>query len=123
MRLDGYGSVSASGYCTAVKTITTSSAGINGTLGSYAVQYEDSSIFVTATGFTGSNAVVTLPNTTVAPIGRTYTVKLITSGSVLVTGSNSGANIDSAASFTLTAQNKYVTVQSTGTQWYVIANN
>jgi hypothetical protein len=77
----------------------------------------DSVILVTATGQT-----ITLPDATTHCAGRIYTIKLTASGSATV-ATTSSQNIDSASTYSLSAQNKYVTVVSDGTQWRVIGNN
>lgn len=71
---------------------------------------------VTATGQT-----ITLP-TAVGIAGRIYTIKLTASGSCTV-NTTSSQNIDGSTTYSLASQYKYVTVQSTGSAWIVIANN
>lgn len=71
---------------------------------------------VTATGQT-----ITLP-TAVGITGRVYTVKLTASGSCTV-ATTSSQNIDASTTYSLASQYKYVTVQSNGANWIVIANN
>lgn len=74
-------------------------------------------IKVTATGQT-----ITLP-TAVGIDGRTYTIKLTASGSCTV-ATTSSQTIDGSTTYTaLNAQYKYVTVQSDGANWIIIANN
>ncbi|MDB6066711.1 MAG: hypothetical protein JWR26_2919 [Pedosphaera sp.] len=81
----------------------------------YAATYADSTIKITATGKT-----VTLPAATVMP-NRIYNVILTAAGTGTLNGG--GSNINGATTYSLSAQYKYVTVQSDGTQWWVIANN
>lgn len=71
---------------------------------------------VTATGQT-----ITLP-TAVGITGRVYTIKLTASGSCTV-ATTSSQNIDAATTYSLASQYKYVTVQSNGSNYIVIANN
>jgi len=65
---------------------------------------------------------ITLPDATSHCAGRIYTVKLTVSGTGTV-ATTSSQNIDGATTYSLSAQYKYVTVQSDGTQWWIIANN
>lgn len=71
---------------------------------------------VTATGQT-----ITLP-TAVGCTGRVYTIKLTASGSGTV-ATTSSQTIDASTTYSLSAQYKYVTVQSDGANWMIIANN
>lgn len=73
-------------------------------------------VVVTATGQT-----ITLP-TAASITGRIYTVKLSASGSGTV-ATTSSQTIDGATTYSLSAQYKYVTVQSDGSNWHIIANN
>lgn len=70
---------------------------------------------VTATGQT-----ITLP--TAVGNSRVYTIKLTASGSATVT-TTSSQTIDGSTTYSLSAQYKYVTVQSNGTNWIIIGNN
>jgi hypothetical protein len=63
-----------------------------------------------------------LPSAAGSNKGRIVTVKQIAAGSASVT-TTSSQTIDGAASYTLSAQYKYVTVQSDGSNWFIIANN
>jgi hypothetical protein len=63
---------------------------------------------------------VTLPDATTVP-GQIFTVKMRASGACTV--GTFGGNIDGSATYSLSAQYKYVTVQSDGTDYNVIANN
>lgn len=71
---------------------------------------------VTATGQT-----ITLP-TAASITGRTYTVKLTASGSCTV-ATTSSQTIDGSTTYSLSAQYKYVTVQSNGSNWIIISQN
>ena len=84
---------------------------------SYTVDAGDSTIIITATGQT-----VTLPDATSHCKGREYTIKLVASGTCTV-ATTSSQHIDAATTYSLSAQYKYVKVQSDGTQWWIIANN
>jgi hypothetical protein len=88
---------------------------------SYAIAVIDSTILVTATGQT-----ITLPNANSGlnnGTGHIYTVKLTHSGTCTITNATGAQTIDGALSYTLSAQYKYVTVQSDGANWNVIGNN
>ncbi len=71
--------------------------------------------------FTTNTDTLTLP-TAVGRTGEVYTIKVTanTTGRVVTTSSQT---IDGATSYNLTAQYKFVTVQSNGANWIVIANN
>jgi lysophospholipase L1-like esterase len=71
---------------------------------------------VTATGQT-----ITLP-TAVGISGKTFTIKLTASGSATV-ATTSSQTIDGSTTYSLASQYKYVTVQSNGANWIIIANN
>lgn len=73
-------------------------------------------VVVTATGQT-----ITLP-TSASITGRIYTIKLVASGSCTV-ATTSSQTIDGSTTYSLASQYKYVTVQSNGSGWHVIANN
>jgi hypothetical protein len=83
---------------------------------SYTATSTDRIIEVTATGQT-----ITLP-TAVGITGRDYTIKLTASGSATV-ATTSSQTIDAATTYSLSAQYKYVTVESNGANWIIIANN
>lgn len=76
----------------------------------------NNSVDVTATGQT-----ITLP-TAVGITGRTYIIKLTASGSATV-ATTSSQTIDGSTTYSLSAQYKYVTVQSNGANWNIIGNN
>lgn len=66
---------------------------------------------------------VTLPSAT-GTNGRRYTVKKTDSGGNAVTvGTTSSQTIDGSTTYALSAQWKYVTVCSDGTNWKIVANN
>lgn len=72
---------------------------------------------------TGGAFTITLP-TAGGRIGKTFTIKRISAtANNLTVGTTGGETIDGAATFVLTAQWKYVTVQSDGGNWLVVANN
>jgi hypothetical protein len=83
---------------------------------SYTLGASDSVVYMTATGQT-----MTLPSAATTT-GREYTIKMVASGSCTV-ATTSSQNIDASTTYSLSAQWKYVTVVSNGTQWYVVANN
>lgn len=84
--------------------------------GSYTATIADNVIEVTATGQT-----ITLP-TAVGIQGRHYTIKLTASGSCTV-ATTSSQTIDGSTTYSLSAQYKYVTIQSNNVNWNIIANN
>lgn len=84
---------------------------------SYHVRPVDHTVLLDASGIA-----VTLPAAAVA-IGRVYTLKLIASGSTATVAVAPGDLLDGATSYALTAQYKYVSVQSDGSNWWVVANN
>lgn len=91
----------------AVKTVTAN----------YLVSPDDSTILINA-----ATKTVTLP-LAARRAGKVYIVKLIassTTGAVAVSGSD---HIDGATSYSLSAQYKFVQVQSDGTTWQIIGSN
>jgi len=68
-----------------------------------------------------SGATVTLP-TAVGIKGRVYIIKLTASGTATV-NTTSSELIDGASTYSLTAQYKYIHVQSDGANWFIIAQN
>lgn len=89
--------------------ITSTATSLTATIAHY-------TILVTATGQT-----ITLP-TAVGITGRIYTIKLTSTGSATV-ATTSSQTIDGSTTFSLSAQYKYVTVQSDNVGWNIIANN
>lgn len=83
---------------------------------SYTLTIAEYVVEVTATGQT-----MTLP-TAVGAAGKVYTIKLTASGSSTV-ATTSSQTIDGSTTYSLSAQYKYVTVQSNGANWNIIANN
>jgi hypothetical protein len=71
---------------------------------------------VTATGQT-----ITLP-TAPSVNGRYYTIKLTASGTGTI-ATTSSQTIDGSTTYSLSAQYKYVTVVSNGSNWIIVANN
>ncbi|SDD23571.1 hypothetical protein [Williamwhitmania taraxaci] len=81
----------------------------------YTASATDNCINIIASG------TITLPTaTTIA--GRNYTIKNTSTGNVIVATTNS-QTIDGAATYTLSAQYKYVTVISDGSNWLIIGGN
>jgi hypothetical protein len=81
----------------------------------YSASYADNTILLATAG-----TAVTLPSVT-GRAGLNFTIKALnSSGSVNTTSSQ---KIDSGTFYTLTASNKYVSVQSDGTQWWIVGNN
>jgi len=83
---------------------------------SYTPSLLDKTIEVTATGLT-----ITLP-TAVGIVGKEYIIKLTTSGSATV-ATTSSQTMYCSTTYSLTAQYKYVFVQSNGSNWIIIGNN
>lgn len=89
--------------------------------------YAASAVDITATtahktiDLTVTGKTVTLP-TAVGITGRNYTIKLTASGTGTV-ATTSSQTIDGSTTYSLSAQYKYVTVQSNGANWIIIANN
>lgn len=72
-----------------------------------------------------NTATVNLPSAAAVP-GRSYTVKLLVvpaSGTSVAVTPVFGQTVDGAASTALSARYKYVTVQSDGSNWHIVANN
>jgi hypothetical protein len=92
-----------------LKTVTKTS--------SYALTANDAVVLMN-----GVTLTATLPDATSHCTGRTYIIKLIASSTCTV-ATTSSQHIDGATSYTLSAQYKYVYVQSDGTQWWILGNN
>ena len=86
------------------------------TSGTYSVAYWDGLIL--ASGATG----VTLRDASEIP-GRIITVKQLAASGTCTVGTVSSQTIDGAATYSLSAQYKYVTVHSDGSNWFVVASN
>ncbi len=84
---------------------------------SYTATNDDYTIEVTGTG-----KVITLP-TAVGITGRVYIIKCTNASGADTVATTSSQNIDAATTYILATQYKYVTVQSNGANWIVIANN
>lgn len=84
--------------------------------GNYTLTATDYGIELTATGLTA-----TLPTAVSVP-GRTYVIKLTASGTGTV-ATTSSQTIDGSITYSLSAQYKYVSVQSNGANWIIIGNN
>lgn len=108
----------------AAATAPTSTLSVFGSFGlqyvskstSYTMTATDQAVEVTATGKT-----ITLP-TAASVSGRIYTIKLTASGTGTV-ATTSSQTIDGSTTYSLSAQYKYVSVMSNGTNWIIIANN
>ncbi len=86
----------------------------------YTVLTADEVLWIDTT--TNANT-ATLP-TAVGRVGKIYTFKRISAGSNNVTiATTSSQTIDGVTTYTLSAQWKYVSVISNGTNWLIIANN
>jgi len=104
------------------------SAWINGSFSSpiktvtaaYTLTSSDSTVLANASS---AAFTVTLPDATTCS-GREYVIKKIDSSANAVTVGVTGTQtIDGASSRSLASQYKYITVQSDGSNWYIIANN
>lgn len=131
--------LSAGGYTTSAYQAYVTKTGVNVGLGvtsastsalqttSFATGYITTATYYTATAadhtieVTATGQAITLP-TAVGITGREYVIKLTATGSCTV-NTTSSQTIDGATTYSLTAQYKYVTVQSNGTNWIVIGNN
>ena len=82
----------------------------------YTVSDEDSTILVT-----GTTTISLLPASRLQ--GKVYTIKRLDASNATTISADGSETIDGAASYTLTAQYKYVVIQSDGSNWYVIGNN
>jgi hypothetical protein len=70
-----------------------------------------------------NGAVVTLP-TAVGNEGRAYIIKTLDPATtVTITNATGAQTIDGALAWSLTASNKFVTVQSDNANWWVIGGN
>lgn len=80
----------------------------------------DNTYDIVAASAASGNISITLPTASGTNTGLTYTIKRTdnSGNTCTVVGT-----IDGATNYSLTAQYKYVTVTSNGTNWYIIANN
>ena len=93
-------------------------AGIGTVTASYTASVSDYTILCNATSLT-----ISLPQASGCK-GRMYVIKNISSsGSVTLAGYNGSDKIDGSPKYYLTSQYKYVTVQSDGSNWFIISNN
>lgn len=78
----------------------------------------------TVTGDATSGAfTITLP-TAASVAGKIYVIKKTdASGNAVTVGTTSSQTIDGATTYALATQYKYVTVQSNGSNWFIIGNN
>jgi len=83
---------------------------------SYTLTATDGTIEVIATGTTQ-----TLP-TAVGRAGKIYTI-ILTAGGTATVATTSSQNIGTSTTYSLTAANKYVTVQSNNANWMIIGSN
>ncbi len=95
----------------------TAGASINTYNTDHVATAQDNTILVNGRGLT-----VRLPDAAASGAGRSYTIKLI-AGSTATVATTASQAIDGTTSYILSAQYKYVTVQSDGAQWWVLANN
>jgi hypothetical protein len=85
----------------------------------YTVSTGDEVVLVT-TG--GAAKIITLP-TPVGNKGRVFTIKKVDAAAFAATVTPAAGLIDGAANFSVSAQYKYVTAVSDGTNYLIIANN
>ena len=84
---------------------------------SYTATASDHSLFCDATS---GNLTITLPSAT-GCAGRVYVIKKIDSGANLVTiGCSGSETIDGASNYQLSSQYESITMQSNGSNWYII---
>jgi hypothetical protein len=81
----------------------------------YTLTAADSTILVN-----GVTKTMTLP-TAVGISGRQYTIELIAVGTTATVGTSNGQNINGGPTYSLAAQYNGVTVQSDGSQWWIIS--
>jgi hypothetical protein len=88
----------------------------------YTADETDYAIFVDATS---AAVTITLPAASgTGQPGRTYIIKKTdVSGNAVTVDGNASETIDGATTYALSAQYKYVTIQSNGTNWFIIGNN
>lgn len=87
------------------------------------ITFTNTNVFVKATGGAGAGITLTLP-TAVGMTGQRATVKKIDSGVGTVTiATTSAQTIDGATTFIMSNINSFVTVESDGTNWYVVAQS
>jgi hypothetical protein len=138
LKIEGNGGLQYLGASSAVKINITSSglAFFGGSStpastvevgGSFATKLSTSAVNVTLDAthstmlLTASGKTATLP-TAVGITGRIYTIKLTVSGTGTV-ATTSSQTIDGSTTYSLSSQYKYVSVQSDGANWHIIANN
>lgn len=110
---DGTKQVTAAGAGTTVTTLTIS-GGVNVS--------SSGNVLVLATGGAGG-ITVTLP-TAVGAAGQSACIKKTDSGVGAVTvATTGGQTIDGASTYLLVNQYQYVTVQSDGSNWWIVAQN
>jgi hypothetical protein len=86
----------------------------------YGLTPADHTVFVNTSG---GGVTLTLPSAA-SLAGKTYTFKKIdSSGNTVTAGTTGGQTIDGAPTATLATQWKYITVQSDGLNWLIIADN
>lgn len=90
---------------------------INTYTSSHTATAQDGTILVN-----GFGVVITLPDASIIGAGTSYVIKLITktTATIIPTGLQ---HIDNLTFYTLSAQYQYVTVQSDGSQWWIIGGN
>jgi hypothetical protein len=123
---DGHDSIAATGALRAGIAVAapTSTFQIGG---SFSRKYNSTATGITLDGtydvveVTATGQTITLP-TAASITGRVYTIKLTASGSSTI-ATTSSQTIDGSTTYSLSAQYKYVTVQSNGSNWIIIANN
>lgn len=70
----------------------------------------------------GTGTTITLP-TAVGRLGVIYTIKRNDASNTQTVGTTSSQTIDGSTTYSLSADKKYVTVQSDNANWWIIANN
>ncbi len=93
---------------------------VNGPIAT-AISTETANYTITATDSTilaSGTITITLPSAS-GITGREYTIKNIATGTITI--ASGGGTIDGATTLALSTQNESVTLQSNGTNWYVVA--
>jgi hypothetical protein len=87
----------------------------------YNIGRQDDMLLVSAT------CAITLPSAVGQRVGAVHspvtTIKKTFAGSTVIINAAAGQTIDGNASYTLTAQQQYVTLVSNGANWLVLGNN
>jgi len=119
--IDGVSSTGTNNYAVYVASGNTNVASLNTAFVSKSANYTltDNDYSVLSSG---SGTTITLP-TAVGRLGRIYTIKRNDGTNTQTVGTTSSQTIDGSTTYSLSADKKYVTVQSDNANWWIIANN